>query len=332
MRHPEDTWHLATLRATRDLTPTVREFEFVPESIPVPAWSPGSHLQLRVQVGTRQEIRHYSLTDPGAGDALRIAVKHLPPGQGGRGGSHYLWGLAPGARITLSAPANHFELDHRAPQVLLVAGGIGVTPLVAMARQLASRGADVAMRYAARSAQELAYAELLRAALGDRLQTLCSDAGRKLDFDAEFAGLRPGAQVYLCGPAPMMEAARRAWQRAGRPPADLRFETFGSSGRHAAQAFTVRLPRHGRDIEVPADRSLLDVLEAEGIEVLNECRRGECGLCALDVISHTGSIDHRDVFLSAEQKAEDKRLCACVSRAAGPGALLVLDTAWRATA
>jgi ferredoxin-NADP reductase len=330
MRHTEDTWHLATLRATRDLTPTVREFEFVPESVAVPRWTPGSHLQVKVQIGTRQETRRYSLTGAGDGDALRIAVKHLPPGQGGRGGSHYLWSLAPGARVTLSAPANHFELDHRAPQLLLVAGGIGITPLVAMARQLAARSADVTMRYAARSVQELAYGDLLREALGDRLQTLHSDAGHRIDFDAEFAALRTGAQVYLCGPAPMMEAARRAWQRAGRPPADLRFETFGSSGRHAAQAFTVRLPRHGRDIQVPADRSLLDVLEAEGIEVLNECRRGECGLCALDVVSHTGSIDHRDVFLSAEQKAEDQRLCACVSRVAGPGALLVLDTAWRA--
>jgi len=332
MRHTEDTWQVATLRATRDLTPTVREFEFVPESAEVPAWTPGSHLQLRVQIGARQEIRSYSLTGAGDGGALRIAVKHLPPGNGGRGGSHYLWSLVPGARVMVSAPANHFELDHRAPQVLLVAGGIGVTPLVGMARQLAARGADVAMRYAARSSAELAYGELLRETLGERLQTRCSDAGRSLDFAAEFDALRPGAQVYLCGPAPMMEAARRAWTQAGRPPADLRFETFGNSGRHAAQAFTVRLPRHGRDIEVPADRSLLDVLEAEGIEVLNECRRGECGLCVLDVVSHTGSIDHRDVFLSAEQKAEDTRLCACVSRAAGPGAVLVLDTAWRASA
>ena len=120
---------------------------------------------------------------------------------------------------------------------------------------------------------------------------------------------------------------RAAWAAAGRPAANLRFETFGNTGAHASEAFWVKLPRHGLELTVPADRTLLDVLEAAGIETLHDCKRGECGLCAVDVLSVDGRIDHRDVFFSAHEKAAGQRLCACVSRVTGGG--LVLDSAYR---
>lgn len=330
-----DTWRSALLRRTTDLSPTVREFELVPEHGPVPSYAPGSHIDLRVLVGepgrgARQEVRSYSLVGAPRGDALRIAVKRL---DAGRGGSRYLWSLQPGARLTISAPANHFPLDHRAPQVLLVAGGIGITPLVGMAQALCALGADVRLVYAARSAAELVYLDTLREAFGPRvdehLRLRLSDQGEFVDFAGEIAALAPAAQLVMCGPAPMMDAARAAWAASGRPRADLRFETFGSSGHHAVQPFVVELPRHGREITVPADRSLLDVLEEAGIEVVADCRRGECGLCVLDVLGCQGTIDHRDVFLGEHEKARGDRVCTCVSRVAGPGARLVIDTAWR---
>jgi vanillate O-demethylase ferredoxin subunit len=183
------------------------------------------------------------------------------------------------------------------------------------------------MLYAARRADELIYLDALRAPLGERLRTLCSEAGQRIDLDAEIAALPPGGQLVLCGPLRLMEAAREAWQRSGRPVADLRFETFGNSGRLQAEAFWVDLPRHGLRFEVPPERTLLDMLEAHGVHALSDCRRGECGLCAMDIVSVHGTVDHRDVFFSAHQKQSDQRLCACVSRISGGG--VVLDSAYR---
>ncbi|MBC7994553.1 MAG: oxidoreductase [Rhizobacter sp.] len=318
------TWHPAHIRAHRDLSPTVREFEIRPEG-GVKPWTVGSHLKLRVLVDGREETRSYSLVGLHDQEVYRIAVKRAEPS---RGGSRYMWGLEAGAELLIGEPNNHFELAFNAPQFLLVAGGIGITPLVGMAQLLQAKGADVRMRYAARSDQELVLADVVRQSLGERLQTFCSDAGQRLNLDAEIAALAPRAQMLVCGPIGLLDAARDAWERAQHPPADLRFETFGNSGHHQAQPFWVELPRHQLRIEVPADRSLLDVLNEAGVETLFDCCRGECGLCAMDVLSVQGEIDHRDVFLSPHEQQANQRLCACVSRVSGGG--VVLDTAYRA--
>lgn len=318
------TWHPAHIRAQRDLSPTVREFEIRPEGGAKP-WTVGSHLKVRVLVDGREETRSYSLVGQHEPAGYRIAVKLAPQGHGG---SRHMWRLQDGDELMVGEPDNHFELSFNAPQYLLVAGGIGITPLVGMAQMLAARGADVQMRYAARSAAELVYADGLRALLGERLQTRCSDAGQRLDLKDEVAHLAPGALMLVCGPIGLLDAARAAWAEAGRPVADLRFETFGNSGHREAQAFWVEIPRHRLRIEVPANRSLLDVLTEAGVETLSDCCRGECGLCAMDVLSVQGEIDHRDVFLSTHERSVNQRLCACVSRVSGGG--VVLDTAYRA--
>jgi vanillate O-demethylase ferredoxin subunit len=324
MRNPQQ-WHPATVRSHRDLTATVREFELRPEGGVLP-WSVGSHLDVQVTVNGAADVRSYSLVGVHHhGDsAYRIAVKRVASS---RGGSRYMWSLERGAELLIREPANHFELPLHAPQYLLVAGGIGVTPLVGMARLLAARGADARMLYATRSEAELALRDELREVLGARLRTCASDAGQRIAFDAEIAALHPDAVLLVCGPPGMLEAARAAWARTPRPVTNLRFETFGSGGDAANEPFWVRLPRHGIELQVPPERTLLDVLNEHGIDTLYDCRRGECGLCAVDVIEAHGRIDHRDVFFSAREKAEAKRLCACVSRVRGGG--LVLDSAYR---
>jgi ferredoxin-NADP reductase len=320
-------WHPATVRAHRDLSPTVREFELRPEG-GVKPWTVGSHINVQAHIAGRVQTRSYSLVGlpggEGAADVYRIAVKRAEPG---RGGSRFMWGLETGAELQIGEPNNHFQLAVGAPQHLLVAGGIGITPIVGMALMLKQRGADVQMRYAARHAGELVYADVLAAALGERLRTFTDDSGRFIDLPAEIAALAPRAQMWVCGPMPLLEAARAAWADAGRAAADLRFETFGNTGRFEAQAFWVDVPRHQLRLEVPADRSLLDVLNEAGVETLFDCKRGECGLCALDIVKVEGTVDHRDVFFSPHEKSANRQLCACVSRISGGG--VVLDSAYR---
>jgi vanillate O-demethylase ferredoxin subunit len=125
----------------------------------------------------------------------------------------------------------------------------------------------------------------------------------------------------------MLEDAKRAWSASGRPVDRLRFETFGNSGRRPAVAFTVRIPRLGKEISVGANQTLLEALEAASVDMIFDCRRGECGLCALPILSFEGELDHRDVFFSAAEKAGNTKLCTCVSRVYG--ASITLDTADR---
>jgi len=328
--HDDTSRQTATVRHLRDLTPSVRELELVPAR-GVRRWTPGSHLPVRLPArlpaadGTGWLSRHYSLVgsarESADRGAYRIAVKRMEPG---RGGSRHLWSLAVGDTIEIGEPANHFEVSTLAPHHLLVAGGIGVTPLVSLAQALAERGGPVRMCYAARSEDEFAYRDELTAALGERL---CLYAGERIDLDAEIAALPHGAQMAVCGPLVLLDAAREAWARSGRPAADLRFETFGNTGRHPAEPFWAELADRGLRVEVPADRSLLDLLDGEQIAALSDCRRGECGLCAMRIVRCEGVVDHRDVFLSARQKAANESFCVCVSRVSGGG--IVLDSAYR---
>lgn len=316
------TWTDAVVQSIRDITPTVREFTLQPTQGVLPH-EPGGHLQVQLLLNGRAQTRSYSLVGAPDGTAYRVAVKRLDDGQGG---SLTMWRLGVGERLMISEPQNHFPLDLTAPAYLLVAGGIGVTPLVLMAQTLAKRGAPVRMLLSARTEAELAYAAVLRAALGDGLRQFVSAQGKKIDFTAEIAALAPGGQMLVCGPVPMLDAARRAWALADRPAADLRYETFGSSGRLTAQAFNVHIARPQIDITVPANCSLLDAIEMAGVPVLSDCRRGECGLCTMDVLAVEGEIDHRDVFLSEHEKQQNKRICVCVSRVVGT---ITLDSAYR---
>lgn len=315
-------WTEAVIQSLQDITPTVREFTLAPTE-GATAFEPGSHLQVQVLINGRPQTRSYSLVGPPNGSTYRIAVKCLPEG---RGGSRALWSLEEGDRLRILAPQNHFSLDLNAPAYLLVAGGIGITPLVLMAQTLARRGAVVQLHHAARTDAELAFGTLLKTSLGNRYTSYAAAQGEVVDFCAAIAALPVGGQLYFCGPAPMLDAARRAWAAAGRPAVDLRFETFGSSGRFAPEAFRVLVPRQHVDITVPEGESLLDALEKSGVQSLSHCRRGECGLCAMTVLTIDGDIDHRDVFLSDAEKQENKRLCICVSRVRGT---VTLDASYR---
>jgi vanillate monooxygenase ferredoxin subunit len=268
-------------------------------------------------------VRNYSAVGLGTDGLYRIAVKRLPDS---RGGSAYMWSLAPSAHLRISTPGNNFELSRGCPEYLLLAGGIGITPIFSMALALVEAGASFRLLYAVRRYQDLALADELRHRIGDRLQVFVSSEGQRVDIRAEIARLQPDGEFYVCGPIGMLEDAKREWQRSGRPVDQLRFETFGNSGRFASEPFKVRIPRLGREIDVPVNQTMLDALESAGVEVIFDCRKGECGLCALPILEVEGIVDHRDVFFSEEEKAANTKLCTCVSRVIGS---ITVDTADR---
>jgi ferredoxin-NADP reductase len=317
-----DRYHDAFVEGLRDVTPTVREFTLrLPTNAPATAtqWQPGAHLQVQLFIGAKEATRHYSILPPRQERTLRIAVKRADPG---RGGSRAMWTLQAGDTLRVSEPMNQFPLDLNAPAYFLLAGGIGITPLLGMAQLLAKRQAKVEMLHCASSPEEWAYLGDLQSALG---QNMHAAAGPAMDLDARIASLPAGAQAYVCGSTGLLQAMQQAWQRAGRSVALLRFETFGAAST-SAQAFKVRLPRHKLEFEVPADASLLDTFELEGIQAMYGCRKGECGLCALPVIKLDGEIEHHDVFFSAAEKQSNAQMCICVSRVKGS---ITLDTAYR---
>jgi ferredoxin-NADP reductase len=302
------SWATAVVSATRDLTAEIREITLRPD-LPATGYGTGAHLVVRVMADGRADTRRYSLVGlPRDDGSWRIAVKRETPG---RGGSRYMTGLPVGARLQVSAPQNYFELSQAAPAYLLIAGGIGITPLHGMAFALRRRGVPFRLVYGGRRRDEMAYlAEL--AELGPACAVFADADGAQIDLAAEIARLPARGEAYVCGPLGLLEAVKRAWAASGRPRAGLVFETFGATGRLPSLPFRVQVPALGLDLVVPPNRSMLDMLQDAGVDVLFNCRRGECGLCALKVA--------RLFFTDAEHDATHE-ICTCVSRVHGGIAL-----------
>jgi len=267
--------------------------------------------------------RSYTVIPSPAG-TLRIAVKRHPVS---RGGSAWIWSLEVGQETRMTVPENRFELSWRAGHYLLVAGGIGITPLYGMARALAGRGQSLRLVYGARRRSLMAFLEELQAELGERLATFSQADGEAIDLAAEIAALPADGEAYVCGPIGMLEAVKAAWSAAGRPVSRLRYEVFGDSGLHAERPFRVEVPSRRRIVDVPSDKSLLQALVDAGIDMVYDCQRGECGLCAVRILERDAEIDHRDVFFSPQEKHHGERMCACVSRLVGGRA--VIDVGYR---
>ncbi|MEV0391254.1 PDR/VanB family oxidoreductase [Nonomuraea sp. NPDC050643] len=278
-----------------------------PAGAALPAWAPGAHIDLLL---ASDLVRQYSLCgDPADRTTWRIAVLREPDG---RGGSAYVHDeLHPGTAVLARGPRNHFPL-HPAPRYLFIAGGIGITPLLPMVRAADAAGARWRLAYGGRTRASMAFARGLR---GDRVTLWPQDERGLLDLDALLADLTPETLVYCCGPAPLLAAIE---ERHATPYV----ERFTPRAQDApAGAFDVELAATGRTLTVPPDRSILEVVEAAGVDVLSSCREGTCGTCETAVLA--GAVDHRDSLLTPAERAADDTMFICVSRAACPK--LVLD-------
>ncbi|WZH38793.1 MAG: PDR/VanB family oxidoreductase [Microbacterium enclense] len=284
------------------------------DATPLPAWQPGAHIDL--QLITRHE-RQYSLCgDPADTASYRIAVRRE---ELSRGGSRYIHSfLREGGTVWVRPPRNLFELGE-APAYLLLAAGIGVTPILAMARHLASVGADWRMIDIVRSRGGVAFADEI-AALGERATVHVSGEEGRLDLAATVGGIAPGTDVYACGPASFTDALL-ALAPTLPEGSGIHLERFEPRTRTFApnEPFTATATRSGVTVEVPATRSLLESLQGAGVPLSGSCLRGVCGSCAVPVLD--GAVEHRD-SLTVDDDA--RVMYACVSRAR-TGSSLVLD-------
>ena len=287
----------------------------------LPRWAPGSHLD--IACGDTGLSRQYSLCgDPADTGVLEIAVLREADSRGGSAWIHDQ--VKPGDVLQVRGPRNHFRFDEDARGAVFVAGGIGITPIAAMARRARELGMDYEIHYSGRSRSTMAYLDELQALHGDRLHLHIADEGTRADYPALLAQPRPGTRVYACGPGRLLdtlEACCAAW-----PEDSLRVEHFqaapGKLDPAREHAFEVELQDSGLVLQVPADRTLLDTLRAANIDVPSDCGEGLCGSCEVQVLC--GAVDHRDVVLTRHEREENRKMMACCSRAAGTRIVLGL--------
>ncbi len=274
-----------------------------PGGAPLPAWTPGAHLDLVLGNGL---VRQYSLCgDPQDTSVLQVAVLRE---DAGRGGSRYVHDeLAEGHSLRVRGPRNHFPL-REARRYLFVAGGIGITPLLPMIEQVAARGDEWRLVYGGRTRASMAFRDHLETRYPARVEILPQDETGLLDLPRLLAC--PGdTAIYCCGPEPLVLAMEQLC--AGRP---LYVERFSpKTAGELSGSFEVELAQSGQTLAVAAGESILEVLEKAGVAVLSSCRQGTCGTCETAVLA--GTPDHRDSVLTGEDRAAADAMMICVSRA-----------------
>jgi vanillate monooxygenase ferredoxin subunit len=310
------------VRSAETVAPRIKSFELAdPAGAPLPPFTAGAHVDVTLPNGL---VRSYSLlNDSRERNRYVIAVLHEEAGGGGSAWVHEA--LKVGDVVGISAPQNRFEIDEGGDHNILIAGGIGITPILSMAERFDELGIDYKLIYCTRRREDAAFCAHIEERHGERA-TLHHDGGlreRSLDVDALLGVREPGTHVYVCGPPGLISAVRTAardW-----PQGTVHFELFGAVRADAGAAaenrpFDVHLKRRNLTLHVPAERSILDVLTENGVRVRTVCNDGFCGTCTTRYVA--GNVEHRDGVL--DEEGRKSMIQVCVSRAM-PGDMLVLD-------
>ncbi len=297
----------------RQLTPRIRAYELRSAAgDELPPVKAGAHLKIPVLMedGTTQ-FRHYSIcSNPSRRDMYEIAVLKE---ENGRGGSERLHNLVElGMTLHCATPENYFALAENNQPAMFIAGGIGITAIKPMLQTLLAKGIGCELHYAARSQLHMAFGDRLQRELGEHFHGYYSDKNERLNVVSILTNAPSEADIYVCGPQSLIDAVYAAAQELGITPSRLHAERFSLEKNIADKAFTIQLTRSQKIIAVSADESILEALEAEGINPEFDCRVGNCGMCAVKVVA--GDVEHRDKVLSDADKNEGL-MCACVSRA-----------------
>lgn len=291
------------------------------DGLPLPPFTAGAHIDLHLRAGL---VRQYSLCSrPQERERYLIGVLRDPASRGGSQAVHE--DLAVGSVLRISAPRNHFALV-AAPSTLLLAGGIGVTPILAMAEVLAAEGKQFEMHYCSRAPERTAFRQRIAGSSYAGQVHFHYDSGaaeQRLDLAALLSAADPDTHIYVCGPGGFIEHVKNSAGALGWPAAQVHFEYFGAAPVAAGgdAPFDVRLASSGRVIPIPAGRTVAAVLLEQGVDLPVSCEQGVCGTCLTRVLD--GMPDHRDAYLTDEERAANDQFTPCCSRA--KSALLVLD-------
>lgn len=304
---------------TEELSPLVKRFRFErPDGRKLPMFSGGAHVVVEMPDGDLLRRNAYSLvSDPQDSGGYEIAVRRE---DSGRGGSRFMHTrVAVGDMLRISMPLNLFALDLRARKHVLIAGGIGITPFIAQIHQLQRMQLPFELHYAARSRAEAAGLRLLPDL--PQIHFHVSDESNRMDLGGILTGQPLGTHVYTCGPEGLITAVAQTAARLGWPKTALHSEIFQAPP--PGRPFDVTLAQSGRTITVGAHQSLLEALEAAGVDIDWSCRGGACGRCETAVVKCQGRIEHNDHWLSEEEHSLQTKIMPCVSRFRGE--TLVID-------
>jgi carnitine monooxygenase subunit len=303
------------------LTPLIKRFTLtLPDAIPLPPFSGGAHVLVSMQDGSNWHHNAYSLlSSPLDTRQYQIAVRREEASRGGSAFMHER--VRVGSQLTIGSPANLFELARGARHHVFIAGGIGITPFLAQLAEHAPGEFELELHYAYRSPEHGAFVEEIRhCPHAANVHCYADSEGQRLNLPELFKRLPPDAHVYVCGPQELNDAVYANATLLGWPKAQLHSEQFAASNT-AGRAFTVVLAKSGITLEVSEDETILKAIERAGVTIPSLCREGVCGTCEVKILE--GEADHRDQYLDDDEKAAQKTILLCVSRARTPH--LVID-------
>jgi dimethylamine monooxygenase subunit B len=299
----------------------ITRFRFVSrDGAPLPAFSGGAHTVVEMDDHGTRRLNPYSLmSDPEDTSGYEISVRRDDQGRGGSLFMHRH--VKPGLEMVISHPVNLFPLDNRAKKHLMIAGGIGITPFIAQIAQLTHFGGKFELHYAARNRALGAYMDRLTTAQPDRVHCYFDDEKQTIDLSRILSMQPIGTHLYVCGPKGMINWVLTTAESMGWPKMALHHEEFLAPG--TGTPFTVVLAASGKTITVGTTQSLLEAMEAAGVDAPYLCRGGACGQCETAVVKCDGTILHRDHWLTPEEHAAGQKIMPCVSRFEGK--TLVID-------
>ena len=310
-----EVWQKGTVTSLETIAEGIKKI-VIRQSNPAKA-AAGSHIDLMIAINGEPTRRSYSVVSQSDDlSELTIAVFQV---RNSRGGSIAMHNLATGTELDITQPIQNFPFRFGAKKYILLAGGIGVTALVEMGKALRQANANYEFHYVARSRKAMSFADDLQRAHGARLHQYIDDEADSISVAEFMKRVDHDTEVYMCGPIRLMDEVRRTWSNRDLDITNLRYETFGASGWFDPEEFIVRVPEKNAEVTVGKNQTIVEALEAAGLEVMSDCRKGECGLCEARIVKHSGKIDHRDVFYSEGQKAEGEKIACCVSRLIGDG-------------
>jgi ferredoxin-NADP reductase len=299
--------------AVDQVTPLIKHFKLASaDGGALPAFSGGSHIIVVMRGAARMHRNPYSLlSSPRELDHYEIGVRRM---EESRGGSHFMHDqVRVGSRLEIAHPVNLFALDKIARKHVLIAGGIGITPFLAQLEDLHDGAVPYELHYSVRSPEHAAFLTRLRESEGEKVCMYYDSENQAVDFDGLLSNQPLGTHVYVCGPAGLINKVVATAKACGWPDSHVHWEQF--SAPPVGDAFDVFLSRSRLTVHVPHDQSLMESIEAAGVEVPYLCRGGVCGYCQTRVLELDGELLHNDHFLSDAEKAKGNSIMPCVSRA-----------------